>query len=86
MHDASLFVEVPNSLRHLEYDVTRQILAKVRELYDLMEQLASFHDCFFRAPANGHESALHTMIGLAPATLIVGTHVQAPKSSARRSR
>jgi hypothetical protein len=38
-------VQVANGLRNLEDDVSRKILAKVCQLYDLVEQFTAFHDC-----------------------------------------
>lgn len=41
MNDTLLFVQVLQSLGDLDDDVTRKVLAKVRELHDLVEELAA---------------------------------------------
>lgn len=61
MHHAALLVQMPDALRHLDDDVAGQSLAKVGELYDLMEQLATFHDCMTSAHTRGPSSGQHAM-------------------------
>ena len=43
MHDAALLVQVTNALSDLDDDMSREGLAEVRELYDLVEEFAAFH-------------------------------------------
>lgn len=45
MHDPALLMQVPDALRHLQDDVPRQVLAEVRQLHDLVEQLAALEHC-----------------------------------------
>ena len=41
MHYTSLFVEVLQRLRHLRYNMTRQLFAEICETDDLVEELAT---------------------------------------------
>lgn len=45
MHHAALLVQVANTFGDLANDVSGQGLRKVRELYNLVEKLATLHDC-----------------------------------------
>lgn len=44
VNNPALFVEIPNTLCDLENDVPRQVLAKVSQLDDLVEQFSSSHN------------------------------------------
>lgn len=44
MYDAALLMEVPDALRDLHDDVSRELFREVGKLDDLVEQLSSAHE------------------------------------------
>ena len=63
--DTTLLMQVSDAMSDLKDDVTREVLAEVRQLDDLVEELAALHHCGVResAQAPGVEVELSTVTG-----------------------
>jgi hypothetical protein len=70
MHNTTLLVQIPQAVCDLQDDVTSKVLAEIRELDDLMEQLATLANCL-------------KMVNTITLTSSTATHVQGQDSSTR---